>query len=63
MTDSVADTARLMKVVDALIIEFERQGIAEALADIGFEPTEMARAAIRAADGDVITLPTLPTQQ
>jgi hypothetical protein len=60
MTDSVADTARLMKVVDALIIEFERQGIAEAL---GFEPTEMARAAIRAADGDVITLPTLPTQQ
>jgi len=63
MTDSVADIARLMKVVDALIIEFERQGIAEALADIGFEPTEMARAAIRAADGDVITLPTLPTQQ
>ena len=63
MTDSVADTARLMKVVDALIIEFERQGIAEALADIGFEPTERARAAIRAADGDVITLPTLPTQQ
>jgi hypothetical protein len=32
MTDSVADAARLMKVIDAVILECVRQGVAETLA-------------------------------
>jgi Holliday junction resolvasome RuvABC DNA-binding subunit len=58
MTDTVADKARLMKVVEAVILECERQGVAEALSNLGFDPTEMAKAVIRAADGDVIPFPT-----
>lgn len=54
MTDETARTARLMKVIDAIVAELSRQGVAEALADLGFDPTALAEAVIKAADGDVI---------
>ena len=57
MTDCVADAARLMKVTEAIVFELNRQGVAEALADLGFDTTALARAVIRAADGDVIRFP------
>ncbi|WP_396604868.1 hypothetical protein ACFLEY_22380 [Bradyrhizobium sp. YCK136] len=57
MTDSAAETARLMKVTEAIVAELQRQGVAEAVADLGFDPTPMARAVIRAADGDVVPFP------
>ena len=60
MNDSIADAARLMKVTEAIVAELQRQGVAEALADLGFDPTPVARAAIRAADGEVIAFPSLP---
>ncbi|WJR75532.1 hypothetical protein [Bradyrhizobium sp. NP1] len=56
MTDSAAETARLMKVTEAIVRELDRQGVAEAVADLGFDPMELARIVIRAADGDVIPL-------
>jgi hypothetical protein len=59
MNDSIADAARLMKVTEAIVAELQRQGVAEALAELGFDPTPMARAAIRAADGEVIAFPGL----
>ncbi|SEC00520.1 hypothetical protein [Bradyrhizobium erythrophlei] len=54
MSDSAAEMARLMKVVEAMVREMDRQGVAEALADLGFDPMELARVVVRAADGDVI---------
>lgn len=54
MTDATAVTARLMKVTEASVYELARQGVAEAVADLGFDVTELARAVIRAADGDVV---------
>ncbi|MHC2395290.1 hypothetical protein ACVMFA_006190 [Bradyrhizobium liaoningense] len=55
MNDQTAETARLMKVAEAIVREMDRQGIAEAVADLGFDVMELARVAIRAADGDVIS--------
>jgi hypothetical protein len=49
-----AELARLWKVTDALVAELERQGVAEVLANLGFDPAEMAKAVIKAADGDVV---------
>jgi sulfur carrier protein ThiS len=54
MTDQTAEIARLMKVAEAVVEELERQGVAEALANLGFDPIEMAQAVIKAADGDVV---------
>lgn len=54
MTDSTAETARLKKVAQAIGNELERQGVADALADLGFNVMDLARVVIRAADGDVI---------
>lgn len=54
MSDTAAEMARLMKVVEAMVREMDRQGVAEALADLGFNPMELARVVVRAADGDVI---------
>ncbi len=48
------ELARLMKVTEAIVAELERQRVADAVADLGFDPMEMARAVIRAADGDVV---------
>lgn len=56
MTDRTADTARLMKVTEAIVQELDRQGVAEAVAERGFDPMEMARVVIRAADGEIIPL-------
>jgi hypothetical protein len=57
MADSAAEIARLMNVTDAIIKELERQGVADAVAELGFDPMEMAKAVIRAADGDVVPFP------
>jgi len=57
MTDETAKSARLLKVVDAVVAEFERQGVAEALADLGFDPLELAEVVIKAADGEVLPFP------
>jgi hypothetical protein len=35
MTDDAAEEARLMKVTEAAIVELDRQGVAEAMADLG----------------------------
>lgn len=56
MTDETSNTARLMKVTEAIVAELDRQGVAEALADLGFDPMAMARVVIRAADGEVVQL-------
>ena len=54
MADKAAELGRLWKVAEAVVAELERQGVAEVLANLGFDPTEMAKAVIKAADGDVI---------
>jgi hypothetical protein len=56
MTDDTAQTARLMKVTEAIVAELDRQGVAENLAELDFDPMAMARVVIRAADGEVIPL-------
>ena len=48
MSDSTAETAKLMKVTEAIVAELERQGVAGAVADLGFDPMQMARAVISA---------------
>jgi sulfur carrier protein ThiS len=54
VTDKAAEVSRLMKVTEAVVAELERQGVAEALANLGFDPIEMAQTVIKAADGDVV---------
>lgn len=54
MPDPTAETARLMKVAEAIVREMDRQGVAEAVADLGFDPMQMARVVVSAADGDVV---------
>jgi len=61
MTDTAAQLGRLMKVTEAVVAELERQGVAEALANLGFDPIEMAKAVIKAADGDVVPFKRAPT--
>jgi hypothetical protein len=60
MRDDIATTARLMKIVEAAVDEFERQGVAEALSNLNFDPMALARAVIKAADGDVVQFPGSP---
>jgi len=62
MSDVTAKMARLMRVTDAVIAELDRQGVAEVVANFGFDPVQMARAVIRAADGDVIPFPGNPRE-
>jgi hypothetical protein len=38
MQDETARTARLMKVAEAAVEEFDRQGVAEAMANLRFDP-------------------------
>jgi hypothetical protein len=57
MTDETAKTARLMKVMDEIINELQRQGVAEVLANLQFAPRAMAEVVIKAADGDVVQFP------
>jgi hypothetical protein len=56
MADEAAKTARLMKVVEAMVAELQRQGVAETLAELGFDPMPLAEVVIKAADGDVVDL-------
>jgi hypothetical protein len=56
MTQETAKLARTMKVVDAVVEELDRQGITEAMADLGFNPWALAEAVIKAADGEVTDL-------
>jgi hypothetical protein len=42
MADKAAEIARLWKVTEAVVAELERQGVAEVLANLGFDPNEMA---------------------
>jgi hypothetical protein len=52
----IAKAARLTKIVEVVVAELDRQGVAETLAGLGFDPTSLARAVIKTADGDVIDL-------
>jgi hypothetical protein len=61
MTDQTAEAARLMKVTEAVVEELARQGLLEIMADEEFDPVEMARAVIKAADGDVVPFKRAPT--
>jgi hypothetical protein len=54
MNDETAKTARLMNVAEAAVEEFDGQGVAEVMANLGFDPMALARALIKAADGDVV---------
>ena len=56
MTGETAKAARLMKVVEVMAAELERQGVIDTLADLGFDPMALAKVVIKAADGDVIDL-------
>ncbi|WP_128089403.1 hypothetical protein [Bradyrhizobium viridifuturi] len=49
-----ADTARLMRVTEAIVRELDRQGIADTLVNLKFDALELAKVAIRAADGVVV---------
>jgi hypothetical protein len=57
MTDNAAKTARLMNVIDAMIAELDRRGLTEIMSNLGFDCSALAKAAIRAADGDVVQFP------
>jgi hypothetical protein len=57
MTDETAKMARVMKVMDEMIKELQRQGVAETLADLQFNPRALAEVVIKAADGDVVAFP------
>jgi hypothetical protein len=56
MTDNIAEVARLMKVTEAVVLELHRQGVLDAVDALGFDPTAMAQAIIKAADDDVVPL-------
>ena len=56
MTDDTAKTARLMKVIEVIVAELDRQGVSMMLAGVGFDPAPLAQAVIKAADGEVIDL-------
>jgi hypothetical protein len=57
MTDEAAKRARLMKVMDEMINELQRQGVAEVLSNLNFNPRALAEVVIKAADGDVVPFP------
>jgi hypothetical protein len=54
MKDDIATAARLMNIVAAAVEEFERQGVADVLDNLNFDPMALARVVIKAADGDVV---------
>ena len=49
-----AETARLMNVTEAIVRELDRQGVADEMVKLRFNALELARVAIRAADGKVV---------
>jgi|GraSoiStandDraft_42_1057292.scaffolds.fasta_scaffold185519_2 hypothetical protein len=54
--DDSAKAARLIKVAEAVVDELHRQGFSEVLADRRFDPVEIAKAVIKAADGEVVPI-------
>jgi hypothetical protein len=58
MTDESAKKARLMRVMDDLTMELQRQGVAEVLSNLNFDPRALAEVMIKAADGEVVPFPT-----
>jgi hypothetical protein len=44
MNDETSETARLMKVTEAIVEELNRQGVTEVLAELDFDPTPLAKA-------------------
>jgi biotin carboxylase len=60
MSDPVADTARFMNVVEAIVAEFQRQGVDAEMAGYGFDTGALAKAVIAASDGHAIPFPSLP---
>ena len=58
MTDESAKKARLIRVMDEMIEELQRQGVAEVLSNLNFDPRAMAEVMIKAADGEVVPFPT-----
>ena len=58
MTDESAKKARLMRVMDDLTMELQRQGVAEGLSNLNFDPRALAEVMIKAADGEVVPFPT-----
>jgi hypothetical protein len=59
MTDESAKKARLMRVMDVMIEELQRQGLAEVLSNLNFDPRAMAEVMIKAADGEVVPFPSV----
>jgi hypothetical protein len=57
MTDESAKKARLMRVMDEMTRELQRQGVAEVLSNLNFDPRAMAEVMIEAADGKVVPFP------
>jgi hypothetical protein len=57
MTDESAKKARLMRVMDEMAKELQRQGVAEVLSNLNFDPKAMAEVMIKAADGEVVPFP------
>ena len=47
MKDETAKTACLMKVAEAAVEEFDRQGVAEAMANLGLDPMALAERSSR----------------
>jgi hypothetical protein len=58
MTDKSAKKARLMRVMDEMTMELQRQGVAEVLSNLNFDPRALAEVMIKAADGEVVPFPT-----
>jgi hypothetical protein len=51
-----------MKMTETVVEELARQGVVEIMADERFDPVEMAKAIIKAADGDLVPLDRVPTR-
>lgn len=57
LSDTIAEEARLQKVMAAIVVEFARQRVANELAGLGFDLEALARVAMEAADGEVVQFP------
>ena len=54
MTEKNDEMARLLMAAEAVVEELDRQGLLEAVINLGFDPDQMAMAVIKAADRDVV---------
>jgi hypothetical protein len=52
MTEMTAEMARLLMAAEAVVEDLDRQGLLEAVINLGFDPDQMAMAVIK-ADRDV----------